>query len=412
MDDARLRIARISVAKKELLQVLRQVCEISARTLDVERVGIWFYAPEKSAIRCACLFEKSKAIFSEGAVLHAADFPAYFASLEVRKTIPAEHADFDPRTSELEASYLTPLNITSMIDAPIMVNGEVRGVVCHEQVGTTREWSTEERDFAGSVADLIALKIKGAELEQLRGLLRERETDRAALREHEAVARMAAGVAHDFKNFLTVVLTGAEQILQMVPKESEAAEVAQNILHTAERGIVITRDLMAIGRRQAARPKILQPAEVIGRFLHMLHKAVGQMHQIHFHAAPHVGRVLMDAAQLERLLLNLVLNARDAMTEGGAIHVSVANEPSAGKKNPGAGRVVVRVEDTGGGIAPGVLDKIFEPYFTTKTQGRGTGLGLTMVRQAVEHAGGELRVENHPGTGVAFVILLPRLAGE
>lgn len=411
MDDARLRIARLSLAKTELAQVLRQTCEISAQTLGVERVGIWFYVHKRTAIRCICLYEKSKDLYSEGATLHVADFPAYFANMEARKTISAEHAPFDPRTSELHAAYLAPLEIGSLLDAPVLVNGIVHGVVCHEHVGPAREWSTEERDFAGSVADLIALKIKGAELENMRGLLHDRDVDRTALREHEAIARMAAGMAHDFKNFLTVFITGANQILQITRSQSEEAEIARNILQTAEKGVVLASDLMTLGRTNSVRPRILNPAEVVRRFVHMMDKAVGLHHKIHFRAEPNVGRVLMDSAQLERLVLNLVLNARDAMSGGGTVHVSVANEAATQDKS-GTGRVVVKVEDTGGGIPPAVLERIFEPYFTTKPHGRGTGLGLTMVRQAVEHAGGEMRIDNHPGKGVAFDILLPRVAGH
>ena len=145
-----------------LRESFQQICRIAAETIEVERVGVWLYSTERDAIRCACLYERSRDTFSDGVTLLVEDFPEYFSALEERKAIPAEAASHDPRTAGLKSAYLDPLGITSLLDAPIFLAGRIVGVVCHEHTGPLREWTTEERDFAGSMADFVALKMKGA----------------------------------------------------------------------------------------------------------------------------------------------------------------------------------------------------------------------------------------------------------
>ncbi len=406
MDDARLRISRLSPARVELPELFRKLTEIAADTLAVERVGIWLFVNHHSAIRCVCLFERSRRMFSEGATLRVADFPNYFRSLKVRKTVPAEIAAHDPRTSELQDTYLGPLGITSMLDAPVLIDGEVQGVVCHEHVGPAREWTTEERDFAGSVADLVALKIKGEEIEKLRRIVRDLDADHAAFRQRESLATMAAGVAHDFRNLLIVINGYAQEIVFETAADSKIAEHAREILRTVERGSALTAELIALSRDQGGQPQVVDPGEHLESFMPALLKAVGSHHTIEFQREPEIGRVFIEPSQLERIVMNLVLNARDAMVAGGMIKIALAAGRAAED-----GHVILAVTDTGGGIDPATLERIFDPFFTTKPRERGSGLGLTIVRQVVERAGGDLRVENQPGKGVTFVVQLPRVSG-
>lgn len=407
MDDARLRISRLSPAKLELPELFRKLTEIAADTLQVERAGIWLLVNHRSAIRCVCLFERSKRLFSEGATLRVADFPSYFASLKVRKTVPAESAAHDPRTNELQETYLAPLGISSMLDAPILIDDEMQGVVCHEHVGLAREWTTEERDFAGSVADLVALKLKGAEIEKLRRIVRDLDSDRAAQRHRESIAHMAAGVAHDFRNLLVIISGFAQEIAHEVAPDSLVGRHAKEILQTVARGTALTAELTAIGRDECGQPQVVDPGEHLATYLPALQKAVGDRHVIDFQRGSGIGRVFIEPSQLERIVSNLVLNARDAMMNGGTIALSL----SSGQQEED-GHVRLAVADTGGGIDPAVQDRIFDPFFSTKPRERGSGLGLTIVQQAVERAGGDLRVENRPGAGVTFVVLLPRVSGN
>jgi PAS domain S-box-containing protein len=147
----------------DLQSALHETTQTDAETLEVERVCVWLYNESRSAIRCVDLYEKSKGLHSEGAELEAADYPAYFKALETERTIAADDAHSDPRTMEFSASYLAPLSISSMMDAPIRLGGQIVGVVCHEHVGLKRKWTHEEQNFAGSMADLVALALEASE---------------------------------------------------------------------------------------------------------------------------------------------------------------------------------------------------------------------------------------------------------
>ncbi|MCS7271485.1 MAG: GAF domain-containing protein, partial [Gemmataceae bacterium] len=146
-----------------LLQAFQRICEIAADTLEVERVGVWLLSEDRSQLRCVNLFERSRREHSVGPALNVADFPVYFAAIRERRALPCELVQSDPRALELRDSYLVPLGITSMLDAAIFRGEEVIGVVCHEHVGPPREWPTELRDFAMSVADAVAYRLKRAQ---------------------------------------------------------------------------------------------------------------------------------------------------------------------------------------------------------------------------------------------------------
>ncbi len=207
---ARLRMAGLVVQEDQpLSEVFRKLCEIAADTLGVERVGIWLLTAEREAIRCANLFERTKREHSEGVTLFVTEFPNYFQALAVRRVLPIEAAHADPRVAELRDGYLIPLGITSMLNAPILRDGEMVGVVCHEHVGSQRAWTTEDQDFAMSVADAVIAKMKAAELLIAKMALRCHAELAPGGDRLEAVGRLAAGVAHDFKNLLTVVIGNA-----------------------------------------------------------------------------------------------------------------------------------------------------------------------------------------------------------
>jgi len=152
----------------------RRLCESAAITLDVERVGVWLFNPDHSEIVCRSLYIKSKrTIESPGTVIRARDYPRYFVALEESRVVPAADASRDPRTSEFTESYLRPLGITSMMDAPIRLHGQLVGVVCHEHIGGVREWPLEDQEFASSIADLVAISLEATERRRVEDSLRE-----------------------------------------------------------------------------------------------------------------------------------------------------------------------------------------------------------------------------------------------
>ena len=227
----------------------------------------------------------------------------------------------------------------------------------------------------------------------------------------EALGRLAAGVAHDFRNLLTVVIGCADEISRTstTPRISDAAN---EILGVAQRGAALIKDLLAFGREQSHATRVLDVGEVVDSMASVLRTAVSSSHPIDVRCQRPIGRVLVDRSQLERVLLNLVLNARDAMPRGGRIGIDVREEQIANGRNKPGIYVRLEVSDTGTGIDAATRDRLFEPFFTTKPAGKGTGIGLAVVYRAVERCGGFLQVDSELGRGTRMRVFLPRVAAD
>jgi two-component system cell cycle sensor histidine kinase/response regulator CckA len=408
-------LALVELAKIPALATLDDVfaraCEVSADALEVERVGIWLFIDDQSVLRCAHLFERSKREHSTGALLRVADFPKYFSALRIRKSLPAAIAVEEPWTSELTSEYLAPLGITSMLDAGIFVDGEMVGVVCHEHVGPPRQWSTEARDFVGSVADVVALRIQSAEVRELRTAFQRQQKRLAAQAKFSAMEELTAGIAHDFKNLLTVFRVYGKLLSERTDLPADARDQAAEILTATERGTSLARELMEFARPSCAPPSVMDLAEVVREQIPLLKVAIGPDYALDFTGSASQGRILMERAQLARMLLNVVVNAREAMPSGGVIRIRVA--PVQLKRNGGnRGRyILLEVSDQGVGMDDATRNRVLEPYFTTKP--KGTGLGLPSVQQIVHRVGGVLRIESQIGVGTTVRAYFPAIrAGD
>jgi PAS domain S-box-containing protein len=230
----------------------------------------------------------------------------------------------------------------------------------------------------------------------------------------EAMGVLAAGVAHDFNNLLTAIM-GFGQLLKLrLPSDSaESADVAE-ILSASERAAGLTRQLLAFTRQQVLQPRVLDLNEVIHGLEKMLRRLIGEDIELHTILAENLGSVTADPGQLEQVLVNLAVNARDAMSRGGRLTIQTCNvDPDATSTGAGGeaapeGRVRLRVSDTGCGMSRDVMTRIFEPFFTTKEVGKGTGLGLSTVLGIVKQSGGQIEVDSEPGRGTTFTIEFTR----
>jgi signal transduction histidine kinase/CheY-like chemotaxis protein len=228
----------------------------------------------------------------------------------------------------------------------------------------------------------------------------------------EAIGRLSGGIAHDFNNLLTAIRGYSELLMTALTGSPLRADV-EEIFNAAERAATLTGQLLAFSRRQILTPEIVVLNQRVMDMSRMLNRLIGEHIAIDLHLATDLWTVRADAAQLEQVLVNLALNARDAMPEGGRLVIETANrEVGAGQAksqeiSPGL-FVELRVGDTGVGIPIDVQGRIFEPFFTTKPKGAGTGLGLSMVYGFVRQSGGAIAVESTPGKGSTFVLLLPR----
>ena len=229
----------------------------------------------------------------------------------------------------------------------------------------------------------------------------------------EAVGRLAGGVAHDFNNMLTVIDGYSELVLMKLAADHPVRSLVEEIHKAGERAADLTRQLMVFSRKSMVEPQVLDLSEVVRADVDMLSRVIGEDVAIETTLAPALDHVMADRTQLEQVLVNLVLNARDAMPTGGTVTISTANATLATPLRvrqhevPPGHYVVLAVRDTGVGMDAATLRRIFEPFFTTKGSGRGTGLGLAMLQSFLMQSGGHVTVESEPGRGTAFHLYLP-----
>jgi len=229
----------------------------------------------------------------------------------------------------------------------------------------------------------------------------------------EAVGTLAGGIAHDFNNLLTVISGYSQILMEQHSGDPQLSRCIEQIFRAADRATSLTRQLLAFSRRQVLKPRVISLNTLIGNVEEMLRPLLGERIAIEIHAAPDVGTVKADPGQLEHILMNLAVNARDAMPKGGTISIQTANAGLAedfARTHPGSapGRyVTLSVSDTGTGIGAETLAHIFEPFFTTKEPGKGTGLGLSTVYGIVKQSGGYITVDSKLGLGTTFRVYLP-----
>jgi CheY-like chemotaxis protein len=230
----------------------------------------------------------------------------------------------------------------------------------------------------------------------------------------EAVGRLAGGVAHDFNNMLTAIMSYSDLILSDMPPDSPLRADMVEIVKAADKATALTRKLLAFSRQQVLRPTLVDMNGAIEGLRKMIKRLVGPSIEVAIHASEDLWTISADPTEIERVMMNLVLNARDAMADGGRLTIETSNivideEYASGHaETPPGEYVLVTISDTGAGMTREVREKLFEPFFTTKEKGKGTGLGLPSVYGIVKQSGGFIWVYSEVGKGTTFKIYLPR----
>jgi signal transduction histidine kinase len=281
----------------------------------------------------------------------------------------------------------------------------------------------EEASRAGA-ADYVEKHMVGAHLErairyalrtwQAGRLLHDRDEQLRQAQKMEAIGRLAGGVAHDFNNLLTAIIGYTDLIHERLGPEDQTGRDVAEIRKAADRAAALTRQLLAFSRKQFLNPTVLDLNETASGMLQMLPRVIGEHIQTTVQLAGDLARVKADASQMEQVLVNLVLNARDAMPTGGHLTIETANvpltEPRLRAENlslDAGSYVMLSIADTGTGMDAGTRARAFEPFFTTKPKGKGTGLGLATVYGIVDQSGGGVSVTSAPGRGTTIRIYLP-----
>jgi signal transduction histidine kinase len=394
---ARLRISQLK-PEAGLQRTLERICEISAHALGVARVGVWLAEVDEDRLRCIAQY--AQGVDSPPLpTLRITAHPHYCAAVLNNRFVAVADATTDAQTQELAADYLAPRGITSMLDAALYRDGRVIGVVCHESVGTRRDWDSEERQFAATVADLAAYFMESharGEAERKAHALQVSMLERDRL---ELIGRFATGVAHDLNN-----LVGAAQLnLRLLEQHATDAESVASLTQALEHAQALARQLMAFQRGTEA--PVVVTGEALKARLEPLLAAF---------LLPSSGRAPVTVKyafaggvsffaipeQLAQVVINLVTNARDAMTQGGVVLLRA--RPS--EEEPGFTQL--DVIDTGTGMSSEHVAQLFQPFFSTKGD-RGTGLGLSLVHFIVGQHQGTVGIQSTPGDGTTVSLRWP-----
>ena len=357
---------------------------------------------------------------------------ADFGALAVRNLSAGRPLVVNDNATELaahEATAFQRLGVAATLCMPLLRDGRLTALMAiHDRV--PRRWSEHELNLLRDVTERswayvervradAELRLAAKALEEFNATLEARVAERtrqledteAALRQSqkmEAIGQLTGGIAHDFNNVLAAVVGCLDLILRGASQVERVRRFAETGLAAAERGTKLTAQLLAFSRAQKIELKPLLLAPLVEGMTDLLQRTLGPMIRLRLDLREPATGVLTDATQLEMAVLNLAINARDAMPAGGdlAISTSVAEMPDDGVL--AAGRyAVLTVADTGEGMPPEVLERAFDPFFTTKGVGKGTGLGLSQVYGIAHQGGGTVRIDSQPGLGTAIRIYLP-----
>lgn len=422
--EAIVSLARSGVpASGDFAAAARELTERASAAMRVERVSAWLGQPGTGSLRCVDLFERSTGRHSSGMIVQAENCPRYFEALATDRAIDASDAPRDPRTAELQADYLAPLRIASLLDAPIRVSGQVEGVVSFEQVGTPRTWQADEIRFAGELADHAAQALLAADRARSAAERKELDDRMRQVQKLESLGILAGGIAHDFNNLLMPIMGHADMMSEELPADFPYQANLKEIVGLTEKAADLCRQMLAYAGRghPSAEPQDL--SRLMLKMHAMLEVAVARRAGLEYRMAGSLPPVNVDAAQFRQVVMNLVLNAAEAVearsTGDGRIVISMGLADVArgyldacapGTSAPPGRYVFLDVQDNGEGMSAETLARVFDPFFSTRFVGRGLGLPATLG--IVHSHGGAIHMESQPGEGSTFRLLLPPAAAQ
>jgi len=436
----RVRAERLRSALMEIADALRDTadpaelthaaCAIVGRTLEVDRVG--FGVVDRSAETISIERDwNAPGIASLAGTLNFRTYGSYIEDLKRGETVVFADARLDPRTQETAAA-LEAISALAVVNMPLQEQGETVALF-YANNAAPRVWLEDELAFLRDVGErtLAARERRRAErhLARLANSLERTVEQRtaelmaseAALRQAqkmEAVGQLTGGIAHDFNNLLTAVAGSLEMVVKRIDERRlEDVQRFVEVARTAtDRATALTHRLLAFSRRQTLEPKATDVLSLAGSMEDLVRRTVGPGVRLRIHADESPWPVLVDPPQLENALLNLCINARDAMPDGGDLAINIHNvtvrDPTLlGPECAPGDYVRICVTDTGVGMSEETITRAFDPFFTTKPLGQGTGLGLSMIYGFVRQSSGQVRITSRPGEGAEVCIHLPRHRG-
>jgi PAS domain S-box-containing protein len=409
---------------EDLGLAFRAITEVASRTLGVARSSIWFYQRDDAAIHCEDLYDYPSGKHESGSIIRSDQCLPYFHALAEGRVIPAHYARNDPRTKDFTENYLKPLGITSMLDAPIRLEGRMIGVICHEHTGSPREWTLDEQNFAGSMADLVALSLEVWQRRQAERALRDardqlevkvaertRELSEAneQLKELDRLkSEFLATMSHELRTPMNSII-GFTGILrqELAGPLNEEQKKQLGMVHFSARHLLdLINDLLDLSRIESGKMDVtiedVEVADVARQVIESLQPAAVQKGLLlEKEVADPTRCIRTDRKRAYQVLLNLANNAVK-FTDAGSVKIVV--------RNAGTG-VQFDVIDTGIGIKPEQLANLFQAFRqvdgSAKRVYEGTGLGLYLSKKLVNMLGGSIGAESKFGAGSRFYFTLP-----
>ncbi|MBN1991256.1 MAG: response regulator [Anaerolineae bacterium] len=405
------RVIAASTASLEPDTVLQTVCRELAAAFDVPRVAATLFNPEKTEGKVIAEYSTRDESTTVGQIVPVKN-NGLFQNLLAHKTpLTVDDAQNDPQLV-LAHHLMCQRGTVSLLLLPLTNKQEIIGSLC---LNTTepRHFTAEEINLARSVAEQVSGVLVRAQLVQEH---RQLEEQLRQAQKMEAIGRLAGGMAHDFNNLLTVITGYSELLLHRhIERHDPRYKDIEQIFKAGERATALTRQLLAFSRQQVIQPEILDLNAIITDTNEMLRRLISEDIDLITILDPTLGHIKADANQIESIILNLAVNAYDAMPHGGKLTIKTSNlKLGAGSADKPIGLepgryVLLTVSDTGIGMDAETLSHIFEPFFTTKAKGKGTGLGLATVYGIVQQNKGGLSVSSQPGRGATFQIYLPQI---
>lgn len=394
----------------ELLEVAKRICETSADTFGVELVSVWLFSEDKNTLVCLNEFNRSNGTHSQKKAISREGNEDYFEALSRMRVLAVADAVNDPRTSCLAESYLRSMDIASIIDVAIRIDGNMKGVVCHEHTGGMRSWTLDEENFAGSIADLMALALEARDRHAMQGeLVAAKEVAEAA---SEAKSRFFANVSHEIRTPLNGVV-GMLKLLRDSPLDTRQKRFVDRGILSSDALLSVINDVLDYSKIEEGKLEIESlefdlvdvVENVVDMFAHIAEeKGLKLICDIN-RTVP--GIVHGDPNRIGQVLINFVSNAVKFTDGQGDVAVRVCLEDETGDSV----RIRFEVEDTGVGVSVKEQERIFEPFqqedsSTTRRFG-GTGLGLGICRQLVELMEGDIQMRSRVGFGSTFWFSIP-----
>ena len=394
-----VRLGELALRTKNIDELLSVVPELIVEALRTEIVIIYWLA-HGTGIR---------PLITHGIPAALADDPELAQAL-VRDGIDVD-ADNAPlivndyaEGNGVDAALARMLDVASGLRVPLIGKSGLIGVlVSHAR--QAKRFGDEELHFMQAVGNVIVEALTRGEVED----------QLAHAQRLESIGQLTGGIAHDFNNILTVVLGNLQMLREAMEESGKAGfvKLVESAQRASRRGADLTQKLLTFSRKQSLAPSVIDPVAVLAALTDMLQRTIGEAIQIEWRVAPGCPHFLADALQLDNAILNLALNARDAMPGGGRLRVTATpliamagDTDLDGELSPG-NYVVIAVADTGVGMTPDVLHRAFEPFYTTKPSGKGSGLGLSMVYGFAKQSGGTIRMDSTPGRGTEVRLYFP-----